>query len=156
MRVVEAIMKKCPNEPALFPPGWLENTVNNPKLAEAEIRYVNIRLREVQAENKEVRSERDDLQRKLTHETKQVETLLLTQSLTKERESLQVRENKMACKQLESQLTGLKRLRDHLESQLRDSELAREREALRSQRLEYRGKQLKAALRKRQEEGKAR
>ena len=51
-------MKKCPNEPALFPPGWLENTVNNPKLAEAEIRYVNIRLREVQAENKEVRSER--------------------------------------------------------------------------------------------------
>ena len=126
VRVVEAIMKKCPNEPALFPPGWLENTVNNPKLAEAEIRYVNIRLREVQAENKEVRSERDDLQRKLTHETKQVETLLLTQSLTKERESLQVRENKMVCKQLEAQLTRLKRLRDHLGSQLRDSELARE------------------------------
>ena len=154
MRVVEAIMKKCPNEPALFPPGWLENTVNNPKLAEAEIRYVNIRLREVQAENKEVRSERDDLQRKLTHETKQVETLLLTQSLTKERESLQVRENKMVCKQLEAQLTRLKRLRDHLELQLRDAGLSRKREAVRSQRLEYRGKQLEAALRKRQEEGK--
>lgn len=155
MRVVEATMNNCPKEPALFPPGWLENTVNNPKLAEAEIRYVNVRLREVQAENKEVRSERDDLERKLTHETKQVETLLLTQSLTKERESLQVRENKMMCKHLEAQLTGMKRLRDHLELQLRDAEISRGREAVRSQRLEYRGNQLKAALRKTQEDGKA-
>lgn len=141
--------------PAFFPPGWLEKTVNDPKLAEAEIIYLSVRLREIGTENREVREERDDLKRKLTHETKRLDTLLRDQSFTKERESLRVRENKSECKQLGTELEGLKRLRTHLKSQLKDAEFSLEREAARSQRLEYRGKQLEALLKKRQEAGKA-
>ena len=126
--------------PAFFPPGWPEKTVNDPKLAEAEIIYLSVRLREIGTENREVREERDDLKRKLTHETKRLDTLLRDQSFTKERESLRVRENKSECKQLGTELEGLKRLRTHLKSQLKDAEFSLEREAARSQRLEYIGR----------------
>ena len=78
------------------PPGWLENTANDPKLAGAEILYLTVRLREIGTENREVREKRDDLEKKLARETQRFERLLLAQSLAQERESLRLRDSERA------------------------------------------------------------
>ena len=135
------------------PPGWLENTANDPKLAGAEILYLTVRLREIGTENREVREKRDDLEKKLARETQRFERLLLAQSLAQERESLRLRDSERAHKRLETGLDGLKQLRADLGLKLRKAELSRDREAARSRHLEHRGKQLEAASKR--QDGKA-
>ena len=61
------IMKDARAIPVFSPPGWLDNTAHDPKLARAEIQHLSVRLRKIGTENREVREERDGLKRKLLH-----------------------------------------------------------------------------------------
>ena len=90
--VKDPIMKDARAIPAFFPPGWLENTAHDPKLARAEIQRLAVRLRKIRTENREVREERDGLRRKLSHKNKRIETLhlelkLRDATLSRERET---------------------------------------------------------------------
>jgi hypothetical protein len=90
--VKDPIMKDARAIPAFFPPGWLENTAHDPKLARAEIQRLAVRLRKIGTENREVREERDGLRRKLSHKNKRIETLhlelkLRDATLSRERET---------------------------------------------------------------------
>jgi hypothetical protein len=91
--VKDPVMKDSRAIPAFSPPGWLEKTAHDPKLARAEIQHLAVRLRKIGTENREVREERDGLKRKLSHKNKRIETLhlelkLRDATLSRERETI--------------------------------------------------------------------
>ena len=49
--------------PALFPPGWLERTSSDPKLAREEIHNLALKVKRVEDDNSKVRAQRDELER---------------------------------------------------------------------------------------------
>ena len=60
-RIQPAHFRKT-KEPALFPPGWLEKTSQDPELARRELLHLTRELNRVLTENSTVRKQRDELE----------------------------------------------------------------------------------------------
>ena len=94
--------------PALFPPGWLEDTSNDPVLAAREIERSSLELERVIGENIRVRQERDQLRWK----AEQSDTEFRSMQAELERQRRAARSSKAARVETERLLDQYRRLSD--------------------------------------------
>ena len=120
----------------LFPPGWLERTSRDPKLAQEEIFDLTLKMRDIQAENSRVRKQRDRLECRLT-----------ATALARDQESARARNNECAHEDTQNKLEGLEKLRSHLETKVRSVELERDTSNLKSDHMKRRLCKLEGELR---------
>ena len=111
----------------LFPPGWLERTSRDPKLAQEEILHLTLKMRDIQAENSRVRKQRDRLECRLT-----------ATALSRDQESARARNSECAHEDTQNKLEGLEKLRSHLETKVRSVELERDTSNLKSDHMKRR------------------
>ena len=109
---------KCVNQPALFPPGWLERTSSDPKLAAQEIEEKAVELERVMGENSRVRRERDKLRR----ETERYDAEFRSMQAELERERRAARSSNAARVETERLLGQCRRLSDADAQKARDLE----------------------------------
>ena len=130
--------------PALFPPGWLERTSSDPKLAREEIHNLALKVKRVEDENSKVRAQRDELERNAARFDRRLTAI----ALARDQEHAQVRSSECAHKQTQDQLEALERLRARLEQNVREAELERAEANTNAGNLQRRVRRLEAELRK--------
>ena len=106
------------NQTALFPPGWLEHTSSDPKLAAQEIEQKAVELERVECENSRVRQERDKLRR----ETERYDTACQRMQTELERERRAAHSSNAARVETERLLGQYRRLSDADSKKVRDLE----------------------------------
>ena len=132
---------------ALFPPGWLEETSNDPILAQKEIRSLTLEQNRIQQENTTVREERDRTAANARHIAEQYEQRLSNLQKVYEAECVRARKARSALELAEDMQTRIRHLAD-LESKRADlAEDAREKGVVKASHLNHRVKKLEAALR---------
>ena len=110
--------------PALFPPGWLERTSSDPKLAREEIHNLALKVKRVEDENSKVKAQRDELERNAARFDRRLTAI----ALARDQEHAQVRSSECAHKQTQDQLEALERLRARLEQNVREEKKERKKE----------------------------
>jgi chromosome segregation ATPase len=108
--------------PALFPPGWLEWTSSDPKLARDQILHLSLKMRKIEDENSKVRTQRDELERDAERFNRRLSAI----ALARDEEQAQVRRSEYAHKQTQEKLEALKRLRSRLEEGVQEAEHERD------------------------------
>ena len=104
--------------PVLFPPGWLEWTSSDPKLARDEILHLSLKKRKIEDENSKVRTQRDELERDAERFNRRLSAI----ALARDEEQTQVRSSECAHKQTQEKLEASERLRSRLEERVQEAE----------------------------------
>ena len=129
-------------KPSLFPPGWLENTSNDPKLAAHEIERSGLELERVLTENVRVRRERDQLRREKERSDEAVQRA--NAELESERRA--VRSSQAARVEAERLLEKYRQLSDKEAKKARDVECVLNKEKDHTATLERRVRKLEQAV----------
>lgn len=129
--------------PALFPPGWLEWTSSDPKLARDEILHLALKMRKVEDENSKVRTQRDELERNAQRFNRRLSAI----ALARDEEQAQVRSSEYAHKQTQEKLEALETLRSRLEERVQEAEHERDEAKSNAGNLQRRVRSLEVELR---------
>ena len=121
---------------ALFPPGWLEETSNNPILAQKEIRHLTLEHNRIQQENTAVREERDRTAANARHIAEQCEQRLSNLQKVYEEECVRARKARSALELADDMNARVRRLADVESKKAREAEDERDKERVRVRRLE--------------------
>lgn len=123
-------MKRQSNkEPALFPPGWLDKTSKDPALASEEILYLTHKLKKTEAENSQVRKQRDELEQRVEQFTHKLMA------------------NSVARDKTQEQIARMEHISAMLEQRARDAEQERDKASASAAKLRQRVRLLKEKLR---------
>ena len=129
--------------PALFPPGWLELTSSDPKLARDQILHLSLKMRKIEDENSKVRTQRDELERDAERFNRRLSAI----ALARDEEQAQVRSSECAHKQTQEKLEALERLRSRLEERVQEAEHERDEAKSDAGNLQRRVRSLEVELR---------
>jgi chromosome segregation ATPase len=129
--------------PALFPPGWLEWTSSDPKLARDQILHLSLKMRKIEDENSKVRTQRDELERDAERFNRRLSAI----ALARDEEQAQVRSSECAHKQTQEKLEALERLRSRLEERVQEAEHERDEAKSDTGNLQRRVRSLEVELR---------
>ena len=129
--------------PALFPPGWLEWTSSDPKLARDQILHLSLKMRKIEDENSKVRTQRDELERDAERFNRRLSAI----ALARDEEQAQVRSSECAHKQTQEKLEALERLRSRLEERVQEAEHERDEAKSDAGNLQRRVRSLEVELR---------
>jgi chromosome segregation ATPase len=129
--------------PALFPPGWLELTSSDPKLARDQILHLSLKNRKLEDENSKVRTQRDELERNAERFNRRLSAIALAHN----EEQAQVRSSECAHKQTQEKLEALERLRSRLEERVQEAEHERDEAKSDAGNLQRRVRSLEVELR---------
>jgi hypothetical protein len=121
---------------ALFPPGWLEETSNNPILAQKEIRHLTLEHNRIQQENTAVREERDRTAANARHIAEQCEQRLSNLQKVYEEECVRARKARSALELADDMNARVRRLADVESKKAREAEDERDKERVRVRHLE--------------------
>jgi len=129
--------------PALFPPGWLEWTSSDPKLARDQILHLSLKMRKIEDENSKVRTQRDELERDAERFNRRLSAI----ALARDEERAQVRSSECAHKQTQEKLEALEGLRSRLEERVQEAEHERDEAKSDTGNLQRRVRSLEVELR---------
>ena len=129
--------------PALFPPGWLEWTSSDPKLARDQILHLSLKMRKIEDENSKVRTQRDELERDAERFNRRLSAI----ALARDEEQTQVRSSECAHKQTQEKLEALEGLRSRLEERVQEAEHERDEAKSDTGNLQRRVRSLEVELR---------
>ena len=129
--------------PALFPPGWLEWTSSDPKLARDQILHLSLKMRKIEDENSKVRTQRDELERDAERFNRRLSAI----ALARDEEQAQVRSSECAHKQTQEKLEALEGLRSRLEERVQEAEYERDEAKSDTGNLQRRVRSLEVELR---------
>ena len=129
--------------PVLFPPGWLEWTSSDPKLARDEILHLSLKKRKIEDENSKVRTQRDELERDAERFNRRLSAI----ALARDEEQTQVRSSECAHKQTQEKLEALEGLRSRLEERVQEAEHERDEAKSDTGNLQRRVRSLEVELR---------
>ena len=129
--------------PALFPPGWLELTSSDPKLARDQILHLSLKMRKIEDENSKVRTQRDELERNAERFNRRLSAIALAHN----EEQAQVRSSECAHKQTQEKLEALEGLRSRLEERVQEAEHERDEAKSDTGNLQRRVRSLEVELR---------
>ena len=129
--------------PALFPPGWLEWTSSDPKLARDQILHLSLKMRKIEDENSKVRTQRDELERDAERFNRRLSAI----ALARDEEQAQVRSSECAHKQTQEKLEALEGLRSRLEERVQEAEHERDEAKSDTGNLQRRVRSLEVELR---------